>query len=371
MDLRKYASLAAEAARVEWARRRGLATMPYKLDLFTTFACNSRCRTCDIWKRYREDPGARERELTAAEIAAVVRSARDHLRWISLTGGEVTERPDFVEVVRGVMEASGGRLALINVTTNGLDPVRTARVFPEVFRLTRGTSVYATVSLEADEGSYLRVRGVRGGLTRARASLDAIRRAAEGEPHVMTGYQVTLSCLNAGLPRSPIDDPSLAAHSAIVGVASEAHTLTRGRIDVDARKARDVVGPAVERLYSRLGVRAPRDLPPKVYLGLARGYLKTGRSPLPCTAGWGALTVDAYGNVYQCFHRSEPLARLRDHDLNLARLCASEEFSRHLAPLRDCRECWSPCQAFPTMFQQPGGTAMAYLRSLMGWTRDV
>jgi MoaA/NifB/PqqE/SkfB family radical SAM enzyme len=365
MDLLKYASLAAEAARVEWARRRGLATMPYKLELFTTFACDSRCRTCDIWKRYREDPGARGREMTAAEIAEVVRSAGDHLRWLSLTGGEVTERPDFVEIVRGVMEASGGRLALINVTTNGLDPERTATVFPEVFRLTRGTSVYATVSLEADEESYLRVRGVRGGLKRARASLDAIRRAAEGETHVMTGYQVTLSCLNAGGVRSPVGDPALGDARPIVGVASESHTLTRGHIDIDARKSADVVGPAVARLHRDLRVRAVRDLPPKVYLGLARGFLESGRAPLACTAGWGALTVDPYGSVYQCFHRAEPLGSLRDHGLDLSRLCASPAFRSALLPLAGCRECWSPCQAFPTMLQQPGGALLAYVRSLL------
>jgi MoaA/NifB/PqqE/SkfB family radical SAM enzyme len=364
MDLDKYLALAVEAVRVERARRASMPTMPYKLQIFTTFACTSRCRTCDLWRTGAQDAAAGRRELTPDDLARTVASGRDHLRWLSLTGGEVTERPDFVEIVRRVMAVPGLRLALINVTTNGLNPDRVEAAFPDVFRLTRGVPLYVTVSLEADDATYRKVRGVRDGLRRARASLDVLRSAAKAEPHVMTGYQVTLSGLNADAADRLVGDPGLGGERAIVGVAADAFLLTRGRLAVDARGAPASVARAVGRLGRAARVRGLHDLAPKLYLGIARDFLRTGRSPLACTAGWGSLTLDPYGAVYPCFFKAEPLASLRDHAFDLAAMVRSPEFRRALAPLRGCRDCWSPCQAFPTMIQRPVAAILAYLGSV-------
>ena len=83
-----YARLLTGAARVSFAKRRSKATVPYKLEFILTFSCGSRCRTCNIWKRYIDNPEEQSRELRPAQIIKTVASAKDYVRWVSLTGGD-------------------------------------------------------------------------------------------------------------------------------------------------------------------------------------------------------------------------------------------------------------------------------------------
>jgi molybdenum cofactor biosynthesis enzyme MoaA len=98
MKLGHYGSLMLAAARVEMARIARAPTLPYKLEYILTFSCGSRCRTCNIWKRYIDDPQKRSEEMTVDEVVRSVTSAKEHVRWISLTGGEITDREDLEDV---------------------------------------------------------------------------------------------------------------------------------------------------------------------------------------------------------------------------------------------------------------------------------
>jgi hypothetical protein len=43
-------------------------------------------------------------------------------------------------------------------------------------------------------------------------------------------------------------------------------------------------------------------------------------------------------------------------------MCKSDDFRDALAPLSDCRECFTPCQAYPTIMHHP-------IRALGGYAR--
>lgn len=361
---RGHAAVLLRVLENEVRRRQGRAYYPYKLEFFTTFSCASRCRTCNIWSRYLEEPSGRDRELAPAEIGRAVRSARAHVRWIALTGGEVTERDDFVDIVREVVEAAP-RLGLLNVTTHGLDPERTARVFGEVARITRGIPTHVNVSLEPTDALYTKVRGVEGGYARARASIAALGAIAAREPHLHHGHLVTLSDLNAKVTDALRYAGTPAAGSMTLGVATNAQVLTRGRKDVAATRGSPELAAALERIWRGYRVRSPLELPPKVFLGLSRRFLRTHRAPIPCEAGRNVLTFDPYGNALQCFHIGRPLARLADYDFDVVRLCGSPELRRALEPTLGCRDCWQACQAYPSMFHHPLLTALEYARVLV------
>ena len=76
MKLRHYRWLLSAAYRVELQRLLGRPTLPYKLEFITTFACGSRCRTCNIWKRYIDEPEKQAEEMSIEEILRAVRSSR-------------------------------------------------------------------------------------------------------------------------------------------------------------------------------------------------------------------------------------------------------------------------------------------------------
>jgi len=355
-----YAKIVAAAARNEAAARLGRPTLPYKLEFIVTFACGSRCRTCNIWSRYLEDPAARDRELPAERIIAAARSVRSSLRWLSLTGGELTDRPDIVELVDGLLAAVGDRLALFQLTTNGIDPDRVAAVFPAIVRRARGIPTYVTMSLDGLGKTYERVRGVPDGYAKVKRSMALLDELAAREPHLTTGYQVTLSSLNAHQAEALFDEASRGHERPIFTIATNALQLTRGKVDVDVRRAGPEVQEALTRVWRRYPRRHVSDVPPLLHLGTTARFFRTGEAPLPCTAGQATLTIDPYGRVLQCDSRAEALGDLAETGDDLAALCRSGPFQARLAAVRGCRACWTPCHAYPTLMHHPARAAALY-----------
>ncbi len=87
------------------------ARLPKRVDVKLGFSCNNRCRFC-----VQGDKRRRFRDLTTEQAKARLEEARRHSDAVVLTGGEVTIRPDIVELV-----AHARRLGFrtIQIQTNG------------------------------------------------------------------------------------------------------------------------------------------------------------------------------------------------------------------------------------------------------------
>src|SRR5689334_4351515 len=57
--------------------------LPYRLFLYVTDACNCRCNMCSIWQKPTDN------ELTTDELLQVLADARQHVKWMDVTGGEI------------------------------------------------------------------------------------------------------------------------------------------------------------------------------------------------------------------------------------------------------------------------------------------
>ena len=70
---------------------------PYKLTYVITKECHSKCINCEIWKVKPKN------ELTLEEITEFAKNS-PFLSWVDFTGGQPTDRPDFVEIVQTFLE---------------------------------------------------------------------------------------------------------------------------------------------------------------------------------------------------------------------------------------------------------------------------
>lgn len=86
-----------------------LSTLPLMV-LYITDGCNSRCKTCDIWKNPR-------RNMSMPLVDELVAQAQDlKTRWVLLSGGEAMQHPEWQEIARR-FRSVGVRVMLL---TNGL-----------------------------------------------------------------------------------------------------------------------------------------------------------------------------------------------------------------------------------------------------------
>ena len=119
-----------------WLTHRG--TAPLYVGIYTTYRCNSRCKTCDIWmKEGRADTrAARDGELTTDEIRRLLDElAKLGTRLVGLWGGDALLREDLESIIahaaslglrtgvsfNGMYMSPGRALALVEAGLTQLD----------------------------------------------------------------------------------------------------------------------------------------------------------------------------------------------------------------------------------------------------------
>ena len=184
----------------------GIAGRPTKLNFVVTKRCHSRCTYCDIWK-VKETPGGLDGELSLDEVRAVA-AANPFLQWIDFTGGEPTDRPDFVQVVQAFALACPN-LLLAHFPTNGIATKRIAEMAAEI-RQTVRTRLVVSVSIDGPPELNDRLRGIRNDFAHAVETFAALRRLL-GPEHVFVGMTLHGHQASCGYTTSALVERTFAA----------------------------------------------------------------------------------------------------------------------------------------------------------------
>jgi MoaA/NifB/PqqE/SkfB family radical SAM enzyme len=139
---------------------------PYKLTFVLTKKCNSRCLNCNIWQD--KDP----HELDLKQIEDIAKR-NNYFKWIDFTGGEVSLRPDFVDIVE-LFHLHCKDLLYVHFPTNGLKPQIIEEMTTKLSAL--NVKVVVTVSLDGPQKLNDHLRGVRGDF---KNSIDTYKRLRE------------------------------------------------------------------------------------------------------------------------------------------------------------------------------------------------
>jgi MoaA/NifB/PqqE/SkfB family radical SAM enzyme len=319
----------------------GVPRAPLKLTFAVTYRCQYRCATCNIWTR-RPDG-----ELTTDEVLAFVARNSD-ASWLDLTGGEIFLRPD-IETVLDAIVRTWRRLVVLHYPTNGFLTDRIVRTTAALAG--RGPAqLIVTVSVDGDEVLNDRVRGIRGGFTRQLATFRALR-AIHG---VRAVIGMTLSRANAGRFESTFDAcraacPDLTIDDFHVNVAQVSdHYYGNAGMATGG----DAVAADLARYVARRGpAYSPSAWLESRYLRGLSSFMETGTTPEPCHALRSSCFIDPYGVVYPCLSYSRPIGSLRDHGMSLAPLWAAASTRTLQSDISggDCPQCWTACDAYPTI----------------------
>jgi MoaA/NifB/PqqE/SkfB family radical SAM enzyme len=340
--VRRLALLAARALRSHF----GTNPAPFKLTLICTWACDCRCRMCNIWSREKERP------FSVDEVRAFLRR-NPGLSWINLSGGEIFTRPDAVELVAAVAEEARD-LYLLDFPTTGQN---TERIVAGVrAALAAGVPrLLVTVSLDGAGEEHDEVRRIKGAWVRALATFRALRGIRRPGFGVFLG--VTLSPFNRGALLRIVE----AVRAEIPGVTErDFHVnLAQESAHYYGNTGMGLADPSVladmEEFLRRRGTGLhPVALLERMYQKRLRGFVETGRSPVPCRALRSSVYVSPTFEVYPCTMWDAPLGNLRDHDLALAPIWTSAlaEERRTDVDAGRCPHCWTPCEAYPSLLAQ-------------------
>jgi radical SAM protein with 4Fe4S-binding SPASM domain len=316
---------------------------PLKINLCVTYACQYRCKTCNIWQRKPTN------ELTRDELLSFVEKNRD-AHWLDITGGEIFLRKDILDIFDAVA-STWRRLAVLHFPTNGF---LTDAIVTAAERLARQSSMMTiiTVSLDGDEQMNDLVRGIKGGFRRQIETFRALRkikgiRAVLG----MTlsrfnagAYEHTLAACQREIPGLRPDEFHLnvaQTSSHYYGNAGDGIEATRDAVagDIAAYRAHGHGAPSISSLIER------------TYLNHLDVFLRTRTTPMPCHALRSSCFVDPWGTVFPCITYSKPIGTLRDTAMDLAPIWKSHEASKLQSEIwrGECPQCWTACEAYQSI----------------------
>ena len=320
----------------------GSLKLPYKLNFVVTKECHSRCLNCNIWK---EKP---KNELTLEEIRSLAVNT-PYLSWINFTGGEPTDRKDFVEIVQAFVDSCPD-LYLVHFPTNGLKPNRINSVASEISKLTKNRLV-VTVSIDGPPDVNDRLRGIPGDFKKAVETLRGLQEI-EGLNAVvgMTIYpdnhhliKETLTAIKQAVPKF---DSNL-FHVNLPNVSKHFY----GNSGQTEKPTHAMLASLREYQKSRGYSLSPLDWLERRYQKLALEFLDSGETPLECAALLSSCYLSEKGDLYPCTIWDKSIGNIRNHNFDLKPLLTSQLALdlRSQIKQKQCPNCWTPCEAYQTV----------------------
>ena len=127
--------------------------MPMNYTVSLLYTCNSRCNTCNIWKKQAKN-------LTLDEYKKIFKNIGKSPYWITFSGGEPFLRSDIVEVVTAIYKLSHPRI--INIPTNGILVQTIIEKTDAIASACPKAQIIINVSIDGIEEQHDKIRNVPG-----------------------------------------------------------------------------------------------------------------------------------------------------------------------------------------------------------------
>jgi MoaA/NifB/PqqE/SkfB family radical SAM enzyme len=299
-----------------------------------TYRCNSRCLTCNVWRKEAEEMRLEEWRRAFAHIGKTP-------YYITFSGGEPFLRADLVELVAAAYQEC--RPAIITIPTNGLLP-RVPRQVEEIVKACPEAQVGINLSLDEIGERHDAIRGVEGNYRRALETYQALR--SIDRPNLVLGIHTVISRFNVQrLPEIYRELRELGADSYIAEIAEEREEL--GTVGMDITPAVEDYARAADYLIAELrrnkawGWAKTTQAFRVHYYELTKRIMAQRRQVIPCYAGFASGHIAPNGDVWTCCTRAQPVGNLRQTDYRLAPIWfgeRAEELRRSIA----AGECYCP-----------------------------
>lgn len=318
---------------------------PYKITFSVTSRCNSRCKTCNIWKKDSVE------ELSSGEIGRIFRNTG--AKWINLTGGEVFMRNDILDIAETVRRDNP---SLFNITTNGFMTDRIVSAVKGIMGM-GFPKFLVVISIDGPERVHDEIRGIKGAWRRAIETYKRLKRLSmESDLDVFIGYTIseynlgylmeTYNDIKALLPDTRRED----FHFNMFHISPHYYSNDNNGNDIlnHSNELIDEIGVANKMRPSGF---SPITFGERSYMKYLRNRATGERVPLRCASLHSSCFIDHTGNVYPCIHFDRKIGNLRESDYDLKVIWNSGKAmtTRNKIRRNKCPGCWTPCEAYQTI----------------------
>jgi MoaA/NifB/PqqE/SkfB family radical SAM enzyme len=298
--------------------------LPFSIVVSISYRCNSKCKTCDVWRKPNDDMSLEEWDKTFAQIG------RGPL-YFTFTGGEPFMRKDTAEMALSAYQHC--RPSVITIPTNG---ILTKQIISQVDRLCAGApkaNIGINLSLDEVGERHDEIRMVPGNWAKAMKTWAELKALQKQHKNLVLTNHTVISNYNidrffeiyAGLE-------FLEPDSYITEVAEERVELDT--IDWEITPVAEKYGPIADFLSQKARQRSVSGFAKITqafraeYYQLAKHILYERRQVVPCYAGWASCQIAPNGDIWSCCIRAEGAGNLREHNYDLRPIWRGEAMAK-------------------------------------------
>lgn len=323
--------------------------MPINFTVSVTNKCNARCKTCNIWRIYEEQPSLSGVELSAEEFERIFEHIGKAAYWFTISGGEPFLRKDIVEIYHALVHHCSPNI--INIPTNATAPKLIEKRVREFLEITNKSTLILNLSLDGIGEQHDEIRGVKDNFESVINTYERLTALKEDFENLRLGIHTVVSIYNIdhleevyNFVRSLNPRPD----SHIFEVAEERVELdTMGSGITPAYHAFSrALTPLKEEIKS--DYLKKRDLLARItqsfrleYYEMVEKILKERRQVIPCYAGFASCQISPYGDVWACCVLARSFGNLRDTNYDFNKLWHSEKAKEIRASIKN-GDCFCP-----------------------------
>ncbi len=310
---------------------------PFSVVISISFRCNSKCRTCDIWRKPNDDMSVEEWDKVFANLGRGV-------EYLTFTGGEPFMRKDLDEmVISGYRHC---RPSYITIPTNGLLTKRILATTDRICRECPDTDIGINLSLDGIGEEHDDIRGVPGNWVRDMETWKGLKALKEKHSNLLISVHTVISQFNHERFLEIYEGLQfLEPDSYITEIAEERVELDTIGWEITPRP--EDYAPLADFL-SEQASKAPAKGFARFTQGFRAQYYQIAKRTLfeqtqviDCYAGWASAQIGPNGDVWTCCIRAEPVGNLRQTNYDLAPIWFSPEMQTMRKSIYD-KECACP-----------------------------
>lgn len=287
--------------------------LPFSIVISISYRCNSKCRTCDVWRKPNDD-------MTLEEWTRVFQKIGRGPIYMTFTGGEPFQRRDLPEMVTAAYEHC--RPEYITIPTNGILTRRIVEGVDRICGAARDSRIGINLSLDGIGKEHDEIRMVPGNWERSMQTWDELKALQARHPNLVLSIHTVISRHNINRFREIYAGlQPLKPDSYITEVAEERVELDTVGMDITPLAAE--YGPIADFLSERAHASPARGFARFTqsfrarYYQLAKRTLFEQTQAIPCFAGWASGHIAPNGDVWSCCIRAQPVGNLRRTDYDL------------------------------------------------------
>lgn len=300
------------------------AVKPFSVVVSISYRCNSKCRTCDVWRKPNDD-------MTVEEWDKVFQKLGTSPFYITFTGGEPFLRKDLDEMVISAYRHC--KPEVITIPTNGMLTDRVLAMTERMCRECPTSSIGINLSLDGIGDEHDDIRGVEGNWELSMETWRQLKELQKQHKNLVLTVHTVISRFNAHRFRAIQEGLKfLEPDSYITEVAEERVELdtmgwgiTPRPEDYDeiadflSQQARQTPAKGIAKFTQAFRAQ---------YYQMAKRVLHEQDQIIPCYAGWASAHIAPNGDLWSCCIRAEPVGNLREHNYDITpiwRSAAMEE----------------------------------------------